>query len=87
MLRYTDRTKVMLSIHVATISVQARRLDHVDKTIFLTDKDLRSPNVLLALQLLLCTCKFNVTLTFFTIVHASIAHGGRGTQGLLMHPP
>ena len=31
---YIHRTKVMLSIHVATISVQARRLDHVDKTFF-----------------------------------------------------
>ena len=54
------RTKVILSSHVATISVRVRRLNredlgHVTKTSFIvTDAELHGQNVLVAVKLSLC---------------------------------
>ena len=56
------RTKVILSIHVATISVRVRRLNredlgHVTKMSFIvTDAERHGQNVLVAVKLSLCVC-------------------------------
>ena len=54
------RTKVMLSLHVATISMRVRRFKHKGLSYFIsynTDNDLCGRNVLPTLKLLLCVRK------------------------------